>query len=106
MELERLLFAPAISEKLICKCPPVTVEEIEEAFFNWEGFWVLDDREDHKSVPPTYWFISETCDGRLLKVVIKPVPNTDVAYVRTAYDADEEEIIIYEKKSKNYRSKR
>ncbi len=103
--MERLLFAPLIIEKIFCKFPPVTVEEVEEAFFQWDGFWVLDDREDHKSVPPTYWFISETCDGRLLKVVIKPVPNTDFAYLRTAYDADEEEeeILIYEKKSKHCR---
>ncbi len=96
--LYELVFAPSIVMKLLEKNPPVTVSEVEEAFFQWDGYWVLDDREDHRTIPPTYWFLSETLEGRLLKVVIKLVPNTDYAYVRTSYDAYEEEINIYEQK--------
>lgn len=103
MSLDRLLFAPSIVEKISTKIPSVSLMEVEEAFCQWDGFWVLDDREDHKTVPPTYWFISETFDGRLLKVVIKPVPDTDFAYVRTAYDAQKMEIQIYDQKAKRSR---
>ena len=99
--LYQLVFAPSIVDKLLEKIPPVSVGEVEEAFLQWDGYWVLDNREDHKTIPPTYWFLSETFDGRLLKIVIKPVPNTDYAYVRTAYDAYEEEIKIYEQKKSN-----
>ena len=102
-----LRFAPSIIDKLAIKIPPLSVVEVEEAFLQWDGYWVLDDREDHQTVPPTYWFLSETLDGRILKIVIKPVPNEEFAYVRTAYDAYEEEIYIYEyKKEKSYNTRR
>lgn len=102
--LDTLVFAESIKEKLSQKIPPVSVVEVEEAFSQWDGWWVEDDRHEHRSDPPTYWFLAETFDGRLLKVVIKPLKNSNRAYVRTAYDADTMEIYVYEKQATRYRT--
>lgn len=56
----------------------------------------IDDREKNKTYPPTYWFLSETFDGRLLKIGLKIDTKSGVSYLRTAYDPSEDEVIFYE----------
>ncbi len=73
----------------------VEVIEAEEAFANFNGRMLQDDRLQHKTKPPTYWFLSTTFDGRLLKLVVK----IDFAFLKTAYKPSEEEIIYYEEKT-------
>lgn len=70
--------------------------EVEEAFFNFKGPMLIDDREIHKSKPNTVWFISETFDGRVLKLVIIPYIEDGLAVLRTAYEPSREEKEIYE----------
>ncbi|OGQ35556.1 MAG: hypothetical protein A3F16_00075 [Deltaproteobacteria bacterium RIFCSPHIGHO2_12_FULL_43_9] len=70
--------------------------EAEEAFFNFKGPMLIDDREKHKSKPHTVWFISETFEGRLLKLVIIPYIEEGLAVLRTAYEPSKEEKELYE----------
>ncbi len=78
------------------KSPPIDFIEVEEAFSTFEGQLIEDDRPKNKTMPPTYWFLSETFDGRLLKIVIKLDKKNSIAYLRTAYEPSEEEIVYYE----------
>lgn len=73
----------------------VEKREILEAFANRDGFFLEDSREEHKSDPPTQWFIAETDYGRKLKVVFI-AKNTDII-IRTAYSANPTELAIYKK---------
>ena len=81
--------------KLAEKNPPVTEGEIEECFANRNGEFLEDTREDHKTEPPTFWFIAETDYGRGLKVAF--ISRDDETTIRTAYDPNEDEIRIYKK---------
>lgn len=83
------------AEKLLKK-HEVTVLEVEEAFFNGSGTYLIDERAEHATVPPTVWFISETMDGRVLKVVMKIDTQSNVAWLKTAFDPTDEEIVHYE----------
>jgi len=64
-----LIVSPSILEKLSTKVPPVTEAEIHECFWNRTGRTLIDDREEHRTKPPTRWFIAETAAGRHLKIV-------------------------------------
>jgi len=90
-----LVISESVSAKLAAKQPPVTRQEIEQCFANREGIYLLDEREEHASDPPTRWFIAETMYGRRLKVVFIRRGNDTV--IRTAYDPNAEERRIYEK---------
>jgi hypothetical protein len=91
-----LIISQKIRLKLANKVPPVTQAEIEECFTNRNGRYVLDTREEHQTDPPTRWFVAETHYGRKLKVVFIPMlPNI---VIRTAYDANADEIALYRKK--------
>lgn len=92
-----LKISHSVRAKLGNKRPPVTREEIEECFANRSGTYLEDTREQHKSDPPTQWFIAETFYGRKLKIAfIQKDANT---IIRTAYDPNKEEIRIFNKYS-------
>ena len=80
--------------KLLAKRPSVTEEEIEECFASREGVFLEDVRAKNVTVPPTQWFVAETDMGRRLKVAF--IYDGDIV-IKTAYDADPEEISIYSK---------
>jgi hypothetical protein len=82
-----------VREKLVGKTPPVTPEEIEQCFENRRGALLEDQREQHKTDPPTQWFIAETDKGRRLKVVF--VRNGADVNIKTAYDPNQTELFIY-----------
>ena len=88
-----LLISPKIRAKLSDKTPPVTEDEIEQCFANCSGGYLEDIREDHKSDPPTQWFVAQTDRGRKLKVVF--IQRDDDIAIRTAYDANDVEKRIY-----------
>ena len=67
---------------------------MEQCFANRDGRFLIDDREDHASDPPTYWFIAETDYGVKLKVVFIPYPDGTI-YLRTAYPPNNNELRIY-----------
>ena len=76
----------------------VSPDEIEQCFTNINGKFLFDRRENHRSNPPTQWFVAETDFGRKLKVVF--IAKDDNIIIRTAYEANAEEIRIYNKYAK------
>lgn len=70
-------------------------EEVEQCISNLDENDRLfeDDREGNQTIPPTFWFISETDNGRKLKVVV--VPKNGDLYLKTAYEANNAELKLY-----------
>ncbi len=94
MELE---ISSRVREKLQGKRPPVTRDEILQCFANRGGRYLIDNREDNRTDPPTQWFVAETDFGRRLKVAF--VFDEGAVHIKTAYDPNHEEIRIYDKYS-------
>lgn len=90
-----LNISDAIADKLNEK-HSVTKDEIEECFYNRIKGLLEDTREQHKTNPPTMWFIAETNEGRSLKVVFIELVNGTYE-IKTAYEPNEDEVRIYEK---------
>ena len=90
-----LVISQSVQAKLAAKKPPVTQAEIEQCFANRTGIYLLDEREEHASDPPTRWFIAETYYGRKLKVAF--IAKGEDTVIRTAYDPNPDEIRIYSK---------
>ena len=62
-------------------------------------------REEHRTNPPTHWFLAETCYGRLLKVVFVPDTNGKDIYIKTAYEPNEQKYVYTEDTALVYRNK-
>src|SRR5690349_18772622 len=77
----------------------VNMSEVEQCFLNRMKSHLEDTRIDHFTVPPTYWFISQTNNQRELKVVFIEHPG-NVYEIKTAYTPNPEEKRIYEKYAK------
>lgn len=73
----------------------VNREEVEQCISNLDENDGLfeDNREENRTIPPTIWFISETNNGRKLKVVV--VPKNGDLYLKTAYEANNAELKLY-----------
>lgn len=65
--------------------------EIEECFLNREHGFLSDTREEHKTFPPTFWFIGETDTGRKIKVCFMISGETFV--IKTAFTPDNEDVV-------------
>jgi uncharacterized DUF497 family protein len=73
----------------------VSKREVEQCFENRDGGLLEDSREDHKTNPPTQWFIAMTNKQRLLKIVfVQDGANT---FLKTAFEPNSIEIGIYQK---------
>jgi len=90
-----LLISATVIKKLNDK-HGVTREEVEECFYNRTKGLLEDTREVNKTKPPTMWFIAETNDGRLLKVVFIELSNRKYE-VKTCYEPNTNEVKIYGK---------
>ncbi|PHQ25480.1 ADP-ribosyl-(dinitrogen reductase) hydrolase [Marinobacter guineae] len=84
----------AVKQKLAQK-HGVSLEEVQQCFANREGNLLEDIREEHKTDPPTQWFIAETDYGRRLKVAFM-LKNGDII-IKTAYEPNQTEERIYRK---------
>lgn len=84
----------SVQEKLKNKHNVYDVE-LQQCFENRTGELLKDPREDHQSDPPTLWFIAPTNKRRLLKVCF--IQRGQDQHIRTAYQANEEELRIYRK---------
>ncbi len=89
-----IIISNKIKEKMHDK-HGVREEEVEECFANLVGDFLRDQREEHRSDPATVWFVAETYMGRKLKVVFIPIDGD--FHIRTAYQANDEELRIYRK---------
>ena len=87
-------YSPSVLQKLKAR-HSVETNEVEECFSNRYGLTLVDDREEHKTEPPTRWFIAETASGRLLKVMF--VKLDDKYHIKSAYEPSPSAIEIYEK---------
>ncbi|HEY4083441.1 MAG TPA: ADP-ribosyl-(dinitrogen reductase) hydrolase [Burkholderiaceae bacterium] len=63
----------------------ISEREVMECFLNRCGRVVKDDREEHRTDPPTVWFVSETHLGKKVKVVY--VEDDENIYLKSAYVA-------------------
>ncbi len=92
-----LIVSPKIRAKLADK-HSVSIDEVKQCFANRCGNYLEDEREDHKSDPPTLWFVAETDFGKKLKVCF--ICESGNIYLRTAFPADPESISIFERHGK------
>jgi hypothetical protein len=90
----RLVITDRVLEKLQKK-HGVTRAEVVQCFANKLGKTLEDPREEHRTDPPTRWFIAETDTGRELKVIY--VREKDVVFLKSAFPPDDEEKRIYNK---------
>ncbi|MBH1529900.1 DUF4258 domain-containing protein [Stenotrophomonas maltophilia] len=84
----------AVADKLQIK-HKVSASEISEAFLNRSGGYFTDTRQDHQTNPPTYWFVSETDKGRILKVVFVQYANH--FQIKTAFEPTDGSPALYAK---------
>ena len=90
----RLVITDRVLEK-ITKKHNVTRTDVVQCFANKLGKSLEDDREEHRTDPPTRWFCAETDSGRELKVIY--VKDKDVVFLKSAFPPNEEELRIYKK---------
>lgn len=90
--MKNLIISETIQQKLIQK-HAVYRREVEQCILNIDGPMLEEAREDHRTDPPTRWFLSSTNAGRLLKVVF--VLRDGKIFIRTCYSPNADEIRIY-----------
>lgn len=93
-----IILSPKVRQKLAYKIPPVYEAEIKECFQNRIRPPLIDSRPEHKTKPPTRWFIAETDTMRRLKIVYITVPSGD-HIIKTAYEPNNIEEAIYEQEA-------
>jgi uncharacterized DUF497 family protein len=87
-----LVIMPSVRRKLTEK-HNVTEQEIIQCFSDNDRVLLKDKREDHKTDPPTLWFIGSTDFGRLLKVVF--IFKDGEVIIKSAFPPNATEIRIY-----------
>ncbi|KAB8059516.1 BrnT family toxin [Janthinobacterium lividum] len=92
-----IVITPRIDQKLDAK-HDVTPEEVDQCFDNKCGVNLIDEREDHKSDPPSLWFIAETNKGRLLKIIY--VYRDGKYFLKSAFEPGAGDIDTYENEGK------
>lgn len=90
----KLIISEKIEEKLNLR-HKVSKTEIAQCFGNNNNTFLIDKREKHASIPPTKWFVGETDAGRVIKFCF--VEHEGFFYIRTAYEANDTEISIFNK---------
>lgn len=93
--MQGLIISTAVKAKLAEKHGGISEREIEQCFENCEGEHLLDVREEHRTDPPTKWFIAQTNANRTLKVVF--IFKEGAVHLKTAYEPNAEELRIYKK---------
>jgi uncharacterized DUF497 family protein len=90
--MQNLIISPEIQGKLELK-HGISRSDVEQCFINRQRSYLLDDRLDHLTEPPTEWFISENDRGILIKVVF--VFDNRMIYLKSAFPPNSTEIRIY-----------
>jgi uncharacterized DUF497 family protein len=88
----RFTIAQSILSKLMEK-HGVTRAEIEQCFLNRELPVLIDDLEDHKTDPPSLFFIAQTNAGRRLKVVY--IQRGGKVIIKTCFEPTEAMVEVY-----------
>ena len=95
--MQNLRISQQVLEKLQQK-HGVSRREVEQCFENKCGLYLVDDREDHRSDPPTLWFVAPTSQGRLLKIIF--IYRDYQVHLRSAFDADPAVQRLYDDKAR------
>ena len=90
--MKNLVISPAIEEKLILK-HQLSRKDVEQCFINRTRSYLIDDRLQHQTEPPTEWFISENDRGILIKVVF--IFDDGLIYLKSAFPPNSTEVCIY-----------
>jgi uncharacterized DUF497 family protein len=92
--LKNLKISDDVLEK-ITKRHNVNILEVEQAFSNRYAGLLEDKRFQHKTNPPTLWFLAPTNAGRRLKIVYMQI-GLEI-HVKSAFEPNTEEERIYMK---------
>ena len=95
--MQNLRISQTVLQKLLTK-HGVTRREVEQCFENKCGLFLFDDREDHRTDPPTLWFVAPTHKGRQLKVIF--IYREGQVHLRSAYEADQSTCMLYNHKAR------
>ena len=90
--MKNLVISPAIEGQLILK-HQLSRKDVEQCFINRARSYLIDDRLQHQTEPPTEWFISENDRGILIKVVF--ILDDGLIYLKSAFPPNSIEICIY-----------
>lgn len=90
------IISPRVRAKLDQKHGGVSESELDEAFANRDGDFLIDTREEHKTNPPTEWFVAQTDRGRLLKVVFVNRMDGTIE-IKSAYTPEQPTIAFYKR---------
>ena len=90
--MKNLVISPAIEGKLILK-HQLSRKDVEQCFINRTRSYLIDDRLQHQTEPPTEWFISENDRGILIKVVF--IFDDGLIYLKSAFPPNLTEVCIY-----------
>ena len=92
-----LFISPRVRQKLLTK-HNVTEAQVLQCFANRIASDLFDSRPEHKTDPPTRWFIAETDYGIQLKVCYVLDPTTNVVEIKSAFPPNQDELGIYKRK--------
>jgi hypothetical protein len=92
--MKNLKISDDVLEK-ITKEHNVKVSEVEHAFANRYAGLLEDKRAQHRTDPPTLWFVAPTNAGRQLKIVYMQI-GLEI-HLKSAFDPNAEEERIYAK---------
>lgn len=70
-------------------------DEIHQCFTNRHKGFIEDIREEHKTNPPTLWFVAETNFGKKLKIMF--MFKEGEIHIKSAYVASDEITSLYER---------
>lgn len=88
----KLVISESIRAKMQAK-HGVSPKDVQECFLNRTGGFLEDIREQHRTDPPTRWFLAFNNHQRLLKVCF--VFRHGQFFIRTCYEPSAIEIDIY-----------
>lgn len=91
------ILPPAVERKLITR-HHVSKSELDQAFLNRTGPYILETRQKNQTTPPTEWFIARTDTDRLIKVVVVFDPPQGL-FIKSAFEAGRAEIDFYTQKT-------
>lgn len=92
-----IVLSQRIKEKLADVNHRIGLDDIKQCFANRKRGFVVDNREEHRTDPPTLWFVAENDYGVKIKVMF--VMRGQDIYVKSAYRATDVVAGIYRRKS-------
>lgn len=90
--MQQFVISTIVLEKLRSR-HKVDVSEVRQCFLNRCGKLLFDTREEHKTNPPTLWFIAQTNRNRLLKIVY--IQSGNEVVLKSAFEPNDIELSIY-----------